>query len=72
MKSKTVMQIRTAALIAVPSMVLVAVVSTAGTAEKAPRDLPPTVGAMRVAPNDGGVGVHFWQGISITDESGDF
>ncbi|MEU1212515.1 hypothetical protein ABZ424_08665 [Streptomyces sp. NPDC005790] len=72
MKSKTIMQIGAAALIAVPSMVLVAVVNTAGTAEAAPFDPYLTVGSMAVVPNDGVVGVNFWQGISIVDESGDF
>lgn len=64
MKRKTVMQIRAAALISVPSMVLVAAVSTAGTAQAAPLDRSPGVGS------NNGVKVHFWQGISITDESG--
>jgi hypothetical protein len=71
MKRKTIMQIRAAALIAVPSMVLVAAVSTAGTAQAAPLDPYPGVGSMKVGPN-GGMRVNFWQGISITDESGDF
>lgn len=64
MKRKTIMQIRAAALIAVPSMVLVAAVSTAGTAQAAPLGPSPGVGS-----NDR-VRVNFWQGISITDESG--
>jgi hypothetical protein len=66
MKRNTIMQIRAAALVAVPSMVLVAAVITAGTAQAAPLDSSPGVGS-----NDR-VRVNFWQGISITDESGDF
>ncbi|MFH8760370.1 hypothetical protein [Streptomyces atroolivaceus] len=54
---KRIMQIRSAALIVVPSLVLLAVVSAAGTAH--------------AAPLDGGVRVNFWQGISVTDEYGD-
>ncbi|MFI5635503.1 hypothetical protein ACIA8E_40465 [Streptomyces sp. NPDC051664] len=66
MKRKTIMQIRAAALIAVPSMALVAAVSTAGTAQAAPHD--GSGGAI----SHNGVRVNFWQGISVTDESGDF
>ncbi|WP_327425669.1 hypothetical protein OG612_42675 (plasmid) [Streptomyces sp. NBC_01527] len=64
MKRKTIMQIRAAALIAVPSMVLVAAVSTAGTAQAAPLDRSPGVGS------NNGVKVNFWQGISIAEEPG--
>ncbi|WP_327231866.1 hypothetical protein [Streptomyces murinus] len=71
MTRKTIMQIWAAALITVPSMILVAALSTAGTAQAVPLAPHPELGSTRIAPNDGGVRVNFWQGISITDESGD-
>ncbi|MEJ8632266.1 MULTISPECIES: hypothetical protein [Streptomyces] len=54
---KRIKQVRAAALIVVPSLVLLAVVSAAATAQ--------------AAPVDGGIRVNFWQGISVTDGDGE-
>ncbi|MFF9113964.1 hypothetical protein [Streptomyces sp. NPDC014805] len=69
MKRKSMMQIRAAALVAVPSMIFTAAVCTAGTAQAAPRHPHRELGSMRLAPGDGDVRVTFWQGISFQDES---
>ncbi|WP_405558432.1 hypothetical protein [Streptomyces sp. NBC_01171] len=68
MKRKAITQIRAAAMVAVPSLVFLAAVSTTGTAQAAPLD--PHPGGKPISHS--GVRVNFWQGISLTDESGDF
>ena len=63
MKRKAITQIRAAALVAVSSLVLLAAVSAAGTAQAAPLD--PQPGSRSISHS--GVRVNFWQGISLTD-----